>query len=594
MTPHPTITQTSTDVHTKAPKEALKTLGAMFSTILGPEKDFLILTAVYGVGISLLSLALPISVQMLINTVANTGLIAPLTVLSITLFGLLMISGLLNALRIHLMEIFGRRFYARLVSEIALRSIYAQNPFFHDASKSTLFNRYFDVVIIQKTIPYLMIGGFTVVLQAIVGFVLVSLYHPLFLVFNLVFILLMWATWAIWGSRAIKSGMALSHKKHAAAGWLESLGASNGFFKSSRHVAYALDRTDAETFTYVDEHRRHFRRHFAQTLSFLILYAVASASLLGLGGWLVIQGQLTLGQLVAAELILSAVFAGVAQLGGYLTAFYDLCAAVEELSLFWDVDQEEPSGRFVEPAKDASLDLEAVRGDARGRPALFDFSIPAGAKVMASASNHGVQRLFSNLLKRHEEPRGGFIAFGGADILSMEVHALRQEILIVDRASMIEMPIREYLRLSSEDASPARILRVLKAVGLEPTIAELDDGLDTVIANTGWPLSVTEVVQLKIAAALLANPKIILLNQLADVIGDDCFRTILNTMHEIPDLTVICFTNRSRDLGFDRFLRLENDQQTMYDNFDDFKRACVIGRTTEQAKMHITPRGNDA
>lgn len=268
---------------------SISEMAGMLRTVLGDEHKFYTLTIIYGLGISLLSLATPISVQMLINTVANTGLMQPLIVLSVTLFVLLLISGLLNALRIHLMEIFGRRFYARMVSEITLRAIYAQNPFFNDDGRASLFNRYFDIVIVQKTMPYLLIGGFTLILQAAVGFILVSLYHPLFLVFNLVTLLLIWLVWQMWGHKAINTGIDLSHKKHAAAGWLQSLASSNGFYKSSSHVAHALCAADVMTADYVDQHRKHFRQHFAQTLGFLFIYAGASASLLGLGGWLVIQ-----------------------------------------------------------------------------------------------------------------------------------------------------------------------------------------------------------------------------------------------------------------------------------------------------------------
>lgn len=101
----------------------------IFFEILKPESNFYWIAIVYGVGISLLSLATPISVQLLIGTIANTAMPAPLVMLSLTLFGLLLLSSLLYALRIHLMELFARRFYARLVSEISLIAIYAQNPF---------------------------------------------------------------------------------------------------------------------------------------------------------------------------------------------------------------------------------------------------------------------------------------------------------------------------------------------------------------------------------------------------------------------------------------------------------------------------------
>mgnify|MGYP006183378967 CR=1 FL=1 len=131
----------------------------IFFDILKPEANFYWLAAVYGIGISLLSLATPISVQMLINTIANTALTAPLVMLSLTLFGLLFISSMLYALRVHLMEIFARRFYARMVAEISLISVYAQNPFFTDTTRGALFNRYFDVNTVQKAVPSLLIGG---------------------------------------------------------------------------------------------------------------------------------------------------------------------------------------------------------------------------------------------------------------------------------------------------------------------------------------------------------------------------------------------------------------------------------------------------
>ncbi|WP_428407859.1 ABC transporter transmembrane domain-containing protein [Hyphococcus sp.] len=558
----------------------LSKMFGLFVKILGPEKNFFILTIIYGIGISFLSLATPISVQMLINTVANTGLATPLVVLSLTLFLLLLVSGLLNALRVHLMEIFSRRFYARMVSEISIRSLYAQNPFFGDDGRASLFNRYFDIITVQKNIPVLLIGGFTLILQAGVGFALVSFYHPLFLAFNIILICLIWFVWVLWGKAAIREACELSHRKHATAAWLEGLGASNGYFKSEMHIAYALTKTDAATSSYIDAHRRHFRRHFSQTISFFVIYAAASATLLGLGGWLVIQGQLSIGQLVAAELILSAAFFGVSQLGAYLNYFYDLCAALDELSLFYDVAQEEPKGSHLPTRHDSTLVFAKVRGDARGSSALLDFRLDNGAAVMARAENHGIQRLVCNLLKRHEKEKGGYITLGGRDIRDTEIHALRQEIIVLDRPMVIESTIRDYLRLSAGDAEPETILEALRAVGLERVIVELEYGLDTKIASTGWPLSVAETMQLKLASALLARPRVLILNQLFDVVCEDHLTTAIRALRDDPHTTLIYFSNRKRDLGFDEFLFLGLTRQRFYESIESLAFAEVDRRNT--------------
>lgn len=545
----------------------------IFFDILRPEANFYWLAAIYGVGISLLSLATPISVQMLINTIANTALTAPLVMLSLTLFGLLLMSVLLYALRVHLLELFARRFYARMVAEISLISVYAQDPFFGDVKKGSLFNRYFDVIYVQSLIPNLFIGGFTVLLQIAVGFVLVSLYHPYFLGFTLVMIALMWLVWLVWGSRALRTAVDVSHAKHTTAAWLETIGGSNGFFKSQRRIDYALDKTDDHTRDYITQRKRHFRHLYSQTLAFLVMYAAASAALLGLGGWLVIENELTLGQLVAAELVLSAAFVGVSQLGSYLGYFYDLFAAVEEISQFYDVEQEQPKGADPFDSPDHTIVMRGVRGKARNEEVQFDLEIPSGAIIMAAASQHGVQRLFTNLLKLHDLPAGGIATLGGIDIKAIEAHHLRSNVHVLDRPSIVEMTIREYLALSCPDTAPQRMLGALDTVGLSQTIAMLDKGLDTPLASTGYPLSAVELQQLKLANAILERPRILVLSRLFDLLEPEPIERAVAELRSQAYSTVIYFSGRRIDLGFDRFLHLEAHRQRYFDTFEEFTAA---------------------
>ncbi|MEZ5491929.1 MAG: ABC transporter ATP-binding protein [Gammaproteobacteria bacterium] len=540
-----------------------------FGSILGAERSYYTLAIIYGLGISALSLALPVSVQMLVNTIANTALGTPLVVLSITLFILLLAAGLLNALRIHLMDLFSRRFYARMVSEIALRAIYALNPFFLDINKGTLFNRYFDIIIVHKTVPYLLVGGFTTVLQAFFGFALVSLYHPLFLGFVILLVALIWVIWMVWGSRAICSAVEVSHQKHATAAWLEGLGASNGFFKSERHINEALTRTDQVTEEYIDRHQRHFRHFFAQTLCFLVLYAVASAGLLGLGGWLVINDELSLGQLVAAEVVLSVAFYGVSQLGTYLAYFYELCGALDELGLFYDVEQEQPAkdlGRFE---GDGSIDFVNARGDARGQVATLNFSLKAGSRVFARVESQGIQREVTNFIKRLDKPSSGYVALGGQDVESIQAYQLRQHVIVLDRPNAIELTIREYLNLSAPSAQASNLIEVLKIVGLDRTITQLKNGMDTRIAATGWPLTITEIMQMKLAAAIIAGPKVLVLGELYDTIPDDYLIPSLDRLKQKWGTTVIYFSNRppSREMTFDSYLFLDHRAQQVYDSY---------------------------
>ncbi len=527
--------------------------------IVGPDTPYLRLAMVYGVAISLLSLATPISVQLLINSVANTAQPAPLWTLAGLLLVLLLFVAGLSAMRFWVMALFERRFFARVVAEITERAVHAQNPFFADQNRGDLFNRYFDLVVVQKAVPSLVIGAFTIILQSAVGLVVTSFYHPFFLAFNALLILLVLAIWTIWSRGSIRSAVALSHAKHEAARWLESLGGSNGFYKSSRHLDFAMDRSEAVTATYVDRHERYFRYSFAQTVAFLLLYAFASAALLALGGNLILRGELSIGQLVAAELILSGVFYGVSQLGWYLDTLYDLIASAEELSLLFAIPQEQAAATAGQAPGDGAVRLEAVEVEG----ARFDFSLAAGEQLVTLADG-GAERLLAMVLKRHIVPERGLVTVGGADMATFDMYLLRSAVMVLDRPTIVEVTIREYLSLAAAAGSdPGGMLEVLDAVGLRERVAQFPHGLDTPLAASGYPLAIGEVVALKLASALLVRPRVLMLSQLCDLIPAERLADVLRRLKAAGTTTLLC-TGRPEDIVLDGWFRLEPHRQRRF------------------------------
>lgn len=532
-------------------------------TVLSGERQYYYLAVIYGLGISLLSIAAPIAVQMLVNTVANVGLRTPLIVLSVTLFILLIFASLLIALRIHLMDIFSRRFYARMVSEIALRTIYAIDPYFDNAGKTDLFNRYFDIIIVQKMVPSLLVGGFTVILQAGVGFIVVSLYHPYFLIFNLVVILLVCLVWLIWGRRGALSAVQLSHNKHETAAWLEELGSSDGFYRTELQITTALNKTDKYTADYVQQHIHHFRHYFSQTLCFLFIYAASSAVLLGLGGWLVMQGQLNLGQLVAAELVLSVVFYGISQFGTYLMYFYDLCGAIDELNNFYTIKQEDSITEGIRIKGDASLKFVNVNGAFANHRLNLDFEIPSNARVLVKEKQYNVKQFLTTILKGQQSPQGGFFVVGDVDAHSLSVISLRREIMMLDQPRVVAMTIREYLDLQCDDMQKDNLLEVINITGLESIISQLENGIDTRIAESGWPLSVSEIAQLNLAAAILAQPRILILGEMFDIVPEIVLKKSFEKIQTASPTSILHFSNHNWELGYSHELQLNLKQQTL-------------------------------
>lgn len=541
----------------------LRQAAAWLTEIVGPDRSYVNVGIVYTMAISLLSLATPISVQLLINSVARTAMSAPLWILSSVLLVLLLVVAALSALRIYLLAIFERRIFARVVAEITVRAVHAQNPFFVDQGRVSLFNRYFDLVTVQKSVPSLVIGAFTIILQGAVGLMVTSFYHPFFLAFNVMLTLICLMIWLIWRRGAISGAVGVSHAKHDAAHWLESVGASNGFYKSARHLNFAMDRSEAVIANYITAHRRYFRYSFAQTLGFFLVYAFAAATLLALGGSLILAGELSIGQLVAAELILSGVFYGIYQLGWYLDTFYELVASSEELSQVFAIPQERLGHRGEAPRNGAVRFRDVEYDDAR-----FNFEIDSGEQALLLAEP-GIESKLALLLKRHVTPERGIVSIGGNELGNLDMYLLRSAVMVLNRPTIVDITIREYLSLvSGSNGDGALLMETLERVGLGARLTSLPDGLDTELASSGAPLSIVETMQLKLANALLSRPTVLLLSQLFDMMP---LAGLTATLEELRKngTTVLLSTGRPEALDLDAWYWIGTKEQQRFNNREE-------------------------
>jgi putative ABC transport system ATP-binding protein len=540
-----------------------------FKTIIGPDSRFVWTAIIYGVGISLLWLATPISVQLLINSVASTDVATPLISLSLILFGLLALLGTLMALRLHLIALLERRIFTRIVAEITLRTIHARNPFFEEEQRRDLFNRYFDMIMAQKSLPSLLIGLFAILLEGTVGLVVTSFYHSYVFLFNVMLVVVLLVIWRIWAHEAIWTAVQQSEAKHRTAHWIQSLADSSGFFKSSRHIDHAIARSEYFSAHWVDRHKNHFRQYMGQSIAFLATFAVANAGFLALGGSLIISGQLSLGQLVAAELILSGIFYGIAQVTTYLPTLYEFAANLEETTRFWDVEQEQLGGSERRPT-DGALTLRQVQAQGHS----FDFAVAAGEQIGVVAAPD-TRRALTALIKRHNSAERGLVLVGNRDIADFDLYKLRAEVIVCDRVDIVEMSIRNYLELAcgnaegdrdgntQRDESPS-FLDLLTIVGLDRRIETLDRGLDTVVSTSGWPLTVGETMALQLVAAMIARPRVLLLSPLYDLLPTSRVDAALDWLRG-SGTTVLQFTRRPDELNRDGFIAMGRTSQHRVD-----------------------------
>lgn len=567
-----------------ASSDSLPGLSSLVRSLLGPERDLYGLLLVYGLAVSALTLAVPLSVQVLISTVANTALLQSVLVLSAILFVLLLLSGLFVAAQTYVMELFERRFFARVVSAVSLRLIYARSAFMETINRDELVNRYFDIMTVQKSLPALLTGGLSLLLQAVVGITLTSFYHPAFLLFNLLLILVCYLVYRVLDSAAARTAVAMSAAKYDCAKWLEDLSRSNSFFKATRTTEWALERTVRLRDAYLARHRSHFHFAFAQVVGYLAIYAGASAALLGVGGWLVIEGQLTVGQLVAAELILSAIFASLTRLGYYLELYYELYAALSKLSQLFSMPVEDIRGDHTLDDWRGGVRCKDVHLALPGGPWQLDFELPAGAKVAVLARSHSQIKAFTDLLLGHRRPDRGSVLLDGHEVSEADPLTLRDLVHVIDGTTLPECSVAEFLEIAAPGVTRARMREVVEIVGLGHEVHALPDGLDQVLTPYGHPLSFAGMVKLKIAHALLAQPRMLVLTPLFDSVSLAPRSSILRHLASLPALTVLCFSTRREVDQFDQFLLWDFDHLEQLPDAAELERRAALAARASSAE----------
>lgn len=534
--------------------------------IQGCSRKFLYLALIYGVAASLMTLAVPISVQMLVNTVANLGITNTVSILATLLFGILCSYGALIICQRYALELFSRRFYAEMVGHFSLRGIFADHVYYRSINGQDLTNRYFDIMSVQKIVPTLITGLFATLLQMLVGIVLVSFYHPWLLLFNILFVLSFYVLCRVWMTRSMVAAIGVSHAKYNTARHLHDVAQSNDFHKSSIRAEKAFETSDNLATAYIEAREKYFKHTFRQEIAFRLFYAISSAILLGLGGLLVIQEELTLGQFIAAELILMAVLSSISRFSYYLTDFYELSASIEEISLLFHVPLEQPAGeRLFDRLPEPHVSFENIICRYNHQDIAVHLHIKKGDNVLLTSSHANTRHCITDLLQGYVQPDRGRIMMNDHDIRDYHTASLRDAVIVLDTPVMIETSIIDYLRSYAPGTPLAAINDVLELTEMIDTIEALPNGMDTLILANGSPLKSTEILRLKLAGALLARPQILVLNDYYDAISSARRKRIFRRLCHLKETIILYFSYRHDIDTFDRYIFVDHTSSTEFD-----------------------------
>ncbi len=473
------------------------------------ERDDLWVILVYAVAVGLFSLATPVAVQSLVSTVAFGTLLQPIVVLSLMLLVALGFQAALRALQVRVVEALQQRLFARTALDLAWRLPRVKPEAASEGFGPESVNRFFDVITVQKTAHTLLTDGLEMLLLIGIGVLVLAFYHPMLLGFAIVLVTVLAALLWLPARRGLATSIAESQAKYDVAAWLEELARPGAAFRGACGAAMAGERAEALTRRYLAARRTHFTVLFGQTIGALVLHVVASAALLGLGGWLVVQRELTLGQLVAAELIVAAVTSSMSKLGKMLDSAYDLLTGLSKIGHLLDLPVEDPDAGGEPIPGDGAVAIE-VRDATNGGGSALSFDVAAGARV-AIAGGHGGQ--LGEWLSALSVPAHGTIALNGVETNRARSPRLRDRVAIVQHGDVFDGSVLDNVSLGRTSVTSSEVRAALEKVGLLEEVRALPDGLDTRLFSGGVPLTQSQRTRLLVARAIAGNPRLIVVDE---------------------------------------------------------------------------------
>ncbi|MFQ3214198.1 MAG: ABC-type bacteriocin/lantibiotic exporter with double-glycine peptidase domain, partial [Marivirga sp.] len=272
-----------------------------FIDLLRPEKDLIVIIYIYGIFAGLISLTLPLGIQAIINFIMGGDVSTSWILLVIFVILGIIITGVLQVKQLSITETLQQKIFTKASFEFAYRIPRFNLNQVKDTYLPELINRFFDTVSVQKGLSKILLDFSTGALQILFGLILLSFYHPFFIIFSFLLVILIFMIIRFTGPKGLKTSMDESHYKYQTAHWLEELARNVETFKMATDSTLPLENNDRNTENYLKSRQSHFKVVVSQFSMMIAFKALVAAGLLLIGGILVFQQQMNIGQFVAAE-----------------------------------------------------------------------------------------------------------------------------------------------------------------------------------------------------------------------------------------------------------------------------------------------------
>lgn len=518
-------------------------------TILQYQKGEISSIYIYAILNGLVQLSLPLGIQSIISFVMGGSISTSIVILIILVVLGVFLTGLFQVNQMKQIEKIQQQLFVRYAFEFShilprlnLKSV---DPY----HLPELVNRFFDIGTLQKGLAKLLLDIPTATIQIIFGLFLLSFYHPVFIMFGLVLLLLVFIILRYSGSKGLDASIEESDHKYAMAGWIEEMARVITSFKFARKSSLHLHKTDGYTSQYLQARTRHFRILLFQYWSLIGFKIAITAAMLIVGSFLLVGQQLNIGQFIAAEIIIIMIISSVEKLIFNLDTVYDVLTAVEKLGKITDLPEEQ-EGQYELAAGNQGVgikvnDLSFAYGD--GQPILkqLNFAIAPGEKVQIMGRYGSGKSTLLRLLSGAYQPFTGVINLDNQSIVNYTVKSIRDNTgILLSTQELFQGSLIENISMGKNNTDLVEVNRLAELLGLKEFIDRQPEGFELPIDPNGDRLPRRIRLKILLLRAMLHRPRLLLLEEPWLGLEAEYTQQIKDyLLHQTPATTVIIVSN---------------------------------------------------
>jgi ATP-binding cassette, subfamily B, bacterial len=467
----------------------------------------------------LVQLSLPLGIQSIISFVMAGSFSTSIVVLiAMVVFGVF-VNGLLQVRQLQIIEKVKQKLFVRYSLEFSDRLPKLNIEKLDHEYLPEMVNRYFDSVSLQKGMDKLLIDLPAAIIQVILGLLLLSFYHPIFIAFGFILIIIVFTIMRLTSPQGLQSAIEASTYKYAVAAWLQEIARTIKSFKYTKGTFLHMQRTDELTGAYLVSRTTHFKILLTQFWSLISFKIIITAAMLIIGSYLLVNQEINVGQFIAADIVIIAIIASIEKLITNLDAVYDALVSVEKLGVITEAEIEQ-SGTYVlvtDNNKGLQIEFQQLGFTYTGKePVLHDINsiVKAGQLVQVKGVSGSGKSTLLRLLTGAFKNYTGNILIDGIPLGNYQIESLRRGTgILLGSQDIFHGTIWENLTMGDRSITSEDVNQLCELTGLSAFVQSSRNGYDAVLQPIGAKLSTNVRKNILLVRALLGTHRLLLLEE---------------------------------------------------------------------------------